>query len=274
MSTESLFLVKAFFLGIIEGLTEFLPISSTGHLILIGNWIDFDSGSSKVFEVVIQLGAILAVMWIYRGKIGRLITGVLARDPAALRFTGQVLLAFLPAAVIGALLIGYIKAMLFRPGVVAATLVIGGLIILWVERRPKAASVENDGPHVERMSWKQAFVVGLSQCVAMIPGTSRSGATIVGGMLSGLNRQTATEFSFFLAMPTMLGAAVYDGWRHRDMLGSHDMLAIGVGFIAAFASAMLVVRALVRFVASHSLNVFAWYRIALGLLIAAWLMAH
>lgn len=273
MSAETLFLIKAFCLGIIEGLTEFLPISSTGHLILIGNWINFDSGRGKVFEVVIQLGAILAVVWIYRAKISRLITGVLARDPACLRFAGQVALAFFPAAVIGALLIGHIKALLFRPGVVAVTLVIGGLIILWVERRPKPAGTEHDGPHVERMTWRQALAVGLAQCVAMIPGTSRSGATIVGGMLAGLNRQTATEFSFFLAMPTMLGAAVYDGWRHRDMLGSHDMLAIAVGFIAAFISAMLVVRALVRFIASHSLNVFAWYRIVLGLTIAAWTFA-
>jgi len=262
MSPDLLFLIKAFFLGIIEGLTEFLPISSTGHLILIGRWIDFDSGTGKVFEVVIQLGAILAVVWIYRARIAALVAGVLARDPAALRFAGQVCLAFFPAAVIGALAIGFIKAVLFRPEVVAATLVIGGLIILWVERRP--APTAASGPQVDRMTWGQALAVGLAQCVAMIPGTSRSGATIVGGMLAGLNRQTATEFSFFLAMPTMLGAAVYDGWRHRDMLGSHDMLAIGVGFIAAFLSAMLVVKALVRFVASHSLNVFAWYRIALG----------
>jgi undecaprenyl-diphosphatase len=270
MSAESIFLLKAFFLGIIEGLTEFLPISSTGHLILIGNWIDFNSGTGKVFEVVIQLGAILAVVWIYRAKITRLIAGVLARDPVALRFAGHVSLAFFPAAVIGALAIGYIKAVLFRPEVVATTLVIGGFIILWAERRP--APADTSGPQVERMSWRQALAVGLAQCVAMIPGTSRSGATIVGGMLAGLNRQTATEFSFFLAMPTMLGAAVYDGWRHRDMLGSHDVLAIALGFVAAFLSAMLVVRALVRFVASHSLDVFAWYRIALGLAIAAWLL--
>jgi undecaprenyl-diphosphatase len=271
MSPELIFLMKAFFLGIIEGLTEFLPISSTGHLILIGRWIDFDSGTGKVFEVVIQLGAILAVVWIYRARIASLVTGVLARDPAALRFAGQVCLAFFPAAVIGALAIGFIKAVLFRPEVVAATLVLGGFIILWVERRPAAEAA--GGPQVERMTWGQALAVGLAQCVAMIPGTSRSGATIVGGMLAGLNRQTATEFSFFLAMPTMLGAAVYDGWRHRDMLGSHDMLAIAVGFVAAFLSALLVVRALVRFVASHSLNVFAWYRIALGLAIAAAMLA-
>lgn len=272
MSPESLFLIKAFFLGIIEGLTEFLPISSTGHLILIGKWIDFDSGAGKVFEVVIQLGAILAVVWIYRAKIARLITGVFARDPLALRFVGLVSLAFFPAAVIGALAIGYIKALLFRPEVVAATLVIGGLIILWVERRPVREEADS-GPQVERMTWRQALAVGLAQCVAMIPGTSRSGATIIGGMLAGVNRQTATEFSFFLAIPTMLGATVYDGWRHRDLLGSHDLLAIAVGFIAAFLSAMLVVRALVRFVASHSLNVFAWYRIALGLAIAVWMLA-
>ncbi len=267
MTQDVWFFAKAFLLGIIEGLTEFLPISSTGHLILIGDWINFDSGTDKVFEVVIQLGAILAVTWIYREKIARLVVGVLRRDPTSLRFAGLVLVAFLPAAVIGAMFIGVIKQVLFNPGVVAAALIVGGFVILWAERRP---APQEDGPHPERMRWGQALAVGLAQCVAMIPGTSRSGATIIGGMFAGLSRQTATEFSFFLAMPTMLGAAVYDGWRHHDALVATDAIAIGIGFVAAFFSALLVVRALIRFVASHSFRVFAWYRIALGLVVAVW----
>lgn len=256
-------LAKAFFLGIIEGLTEFLPISSTGHLILIGDWISFASHEARVFEVVIQLGAILAVCWLFRAKIVRLSQGALRGDPAARRFAAAVLLAFLPAAVIGALFIGPIKHLFFNPGVVATALIVGGLIILWVEGRETV-------PHIhatEHIGWKQAVGVGLAQCVAMIPGTSRSGATIVGGMLSGVSRQAATEFSFFLAIPTMLGAAVYDASRNYHLLNTDDLGAIAAGFVAAFISALFVVNAMIRFVARHSLRVFAWYRIALGLLI-------
>jgi undecaprenyl-diphosphatase len=257
-------LAKAFFLGIIEGLTEFLPISSTGHLILIGDWISFASNEARVFEVVIQLGAILAVCWLFRAKIVRLSHGALRGDPTARRFAAAVLLAFLPAAFIGALFIGPIKHLFFNPGVVATALIVGGLIILWVEGRDTV-------PHIhttEHIGWKQAVGIGFAQCVAMIPGTSRSGATIVGGMLSGVSRQAATEFSFFLAMPTMLGAAVYDASRHYHLLNMDDIGAIAAGFVAAFISALFVVNAMIRFVARHSLRVFAWYRIALGLLIA------
>jgi undecaprenyl-diphosphatase len=256
-------LIKAFFLGIIEGLTEFLPISSTGHLILVGDWINFASHEARVFEVVIQLGAILAVCWLFRVRITGLIYGVLGGDQLSRRFAAVVLIAFLPAALIGGLFIGPIKHLLFSPLVVAIALVVGGLIIFWVEGRqavPVATAVQHIG-------FRQAIGIGLAQCVAMIPGTSRSGATIVGAMLCGVSRQAATEFSFFLAIPTMLGAASYDAIRHFHVLTAADLGSIAAGFTAAFLSALLVVNAMIRFVANHSLRVFAWYRIALGLLI-------
>lgn len=268
MTEHSLYLIKAFFLGIIEGLTEFLPISSTGHLILIGDWIQFDSGDAKVFEVVIQFGAILAVIWIFRQRILEIIKGLFQRDAEAWCFTRNIVLAFLPAAVIGALFIKQIKSVLFQPSVVAIALIIGGLIILWVERKPQSASKTAE---IRDMSWKQALAIGCAQCVAMIPGTSRSGATIIGGMAAGLKRKAATEFSFFLAMPTMLGASVYDAWKNHESLTQNDVTAIALGFVAAFVAALLVVRALMRFVANHTYRVFAWYRIALGLLIVAWM---
>ena len=261
--SEWIHIAKAFFLGLIEGLTEFLPISSTGHLILVGEWIQFESSEARVFEVVIQLGAILAVCWLYRAKILQLVRGVLARETESLRFAGVVLVAFLPAAVIGALFIGPIKELLFNPQVVATALIVGGLIIFWAESRtarPRAFALEQIG-------WRQALGVGLAQCVAMIPGTSRSGATIIGGMFAGLSRQTATEFWFFLAIPTMLGAATFDAYSHYELLDTRDLGAIAAGFCAAFISALLVVNALVKFVARHSLRVFAWYRIGLGLVI-------
>ncbi|AKQ54559.1 undecaprenyl-diphosphate phosphatase [Bordetella hinzii] len=286
MTDSTLYLLKAFFLGIIEGLTEFIPVSSTGHLILFGDWIQFESSSGKVFEVVIQLGSILAVMWIFRARLWQLIRGTLAGERQELMFTRNLLLAFLPAAVIGAVFIKAIKQTFYHPGVVAVTLVLGGLIMLWVERR--APHTPGDAPgaaddtasderatarRLEDISWKQALGVGAAQCLAMIPGTSRSGATIIGGMIAGIQRKTATEFSFFLAMPTMLGAAVYDMYRNLDVLTSHDLSGIAVGFVAAFLSALVVVRAVLRFVANHTYRGFAWYRIALGLVVAAWLFA-
>lgn len=260
---EWMYIAKAFFLGFIEGFTEFLPVSSTGHLILIGDWIHFRSNEARVFEVVIQLGAILAVCWLYRHKIWLLGWGALTGDPGAQRFTMIVTLAFLPAAVIGALFIGPIKQLLFNPLVVATALIIGGLIILWVENQ----SAEPNTLTPEEIGWKQAIGIGAAQCVAMIPGTSRSGATIIGGMMAGVSRQAATEFSFFLAIPTMLGAATYDAYKHYHLLNALDFWAIIAGFTAAFISALLVVRALVRFVARHSLRIFAWYRIGLGMVI-------
>jgi undecaprenyl-diphosphatase len=266
---EGFHLFKAFFLGIVEGMTEFLPISSTGHLILIGDWISFTSSETRVFEVVIQLGATLAVCWLYRRKLLSVSQRGLQGGTDERRFVCCVFLAFLPAVFIGALCIGAIKSLLFNPVVVATSLIVGGCIILLVEnRRPE--------PHIFdtfQVGWKQAVRIGLAQCVAMIPGVSRSGATIIGGMLSGLSRQTATEFSFFLAIPTMLGAAVYDAWRHHHLLNTDDIGAIIVGFTAAFLSALLVVGGLVRFIARHSLRVFAWYRIALGSLIGVWIIS-
>ncbi|MGO3742512.1 undecaprenyl-diphosphate phosphatase [Kerstersia sp.] len=279
MDAGLLHLIKAFFLGIIEGLTEFIPVSSTGHLILIGDWINFQSSDGKVFEVVIQLGAILAVMWIFRARLGQLIGGTLRGERQEVRFARNLIVAFLPAGVIGAIFISQIKAIFYHPGVVATTLIIGGLIMLYVERNahnakaPKqtAADARATSYTLEEISWKQALGVGVAQCVAMIPGTSRSGATIIGGMIAGIQRKTATEFSFFLAMPTMLGAAVYDMYRNYHLLTQHDLSAIAVGFVAAFLSAILVVRAVLRFVANHTYRGFAWYRIALGLLVAVML---
>lgn len=258
-----LFLCKALLLGIVEGLTEFLPISSTGHLIVIGSWLEFDSGTGKVFEVVIQLGAIMAVVWLYRMKIIVLLQGMLQGNRADLRFAGCVLLAFFPAVIIGVLAIDFIKQVLFNPLVVAIALIVGGVILMLAEQRAGDAKVTR----IEDITWGRALGIGIAQCFAMIPGTSRSGSTIVGGLLAGLSRQAATEFSFFLAMPTMLGAAVYDGYRHRDLLQQDDLVLIALGFVAAFLTALLVVRALVAFIASHSFRVFAYYRIALGTLI-------
>ncbi|MBX6317428.1 undecaprenyl-diphosphate phosphatase [Pigmentiphaga sp.] len=269
MTEHSLYLIKAFFLGIIEGLTEFLPVSSTGHLILVGKWIEFFSGDAKVFEVVIQFGAILAVIWIFRAKVAHILGGILTGDRFSLKFARNILIAFLPAAVIGVTFLKEIKTVLFNPLVVATALIIGGFIILWVERKPQS---EVKTPNISEITWFQALMVGLAQCVAMIPGTSRSGATIIGGMAAGLKRTTATEFSFFLAMPTMLGASVYDAWKNHESLTNNDVTAIAVGFLAAFVAALLVVRALMRFVANHSYRVFGWYRIALGLVIILWML--
>ncbi|WP_333822639.1 undecaprenyl-diphosphate phosphatase [Pinisolibacter sp.] len=263
---ELVHLIKAFVLGIVEGLTEFLPVSSTGHLILAGDWLNFYSGSGKVFEVVIQLGAILAVCWLYREKILTLVRGVLARDPAALRFAGVVLVAFLPSVVFGILFIKTIKAVLFNPTVVSISLVVGGLIILWVERRERPIASRT----MEEIGWFQAFGIGLAQVVSMIPGVSRSGATIVGGMVFGASRTAATEFSFFLAMPTMLGATVLDLAKNGASLSFGDFVTIVVGFVTAFVSAIVVVKFLIRYVAHHTLSVFAWYRIALGVVLLAW----
>lgn len=267
MSAETLHLLKAFLLGIVEGLTEFLPVSSTGHLILVGEWINFSSTQSKVFEVVIQLGSILAVVWIFRHRIVQLLQGAWQRDAVELAFLRNLLIAFLPAAVIGALFISAIKSLFFHPGVVAVTLVLGGLIMLWVER-PNAARRAPTAMSLETVSWKQALAVGCAQCLAMIPGTSRSGSTIIGGMIAGIERKTATEFSFFLAMPTMFAAAIYDTYKHAGELAQSDVMAIVVGFVMAFVSALFVVRAVLAFVSRHTYRVFGWYRIVLGLVVA------
>jgi len=279
MTDDTLYLIKAFVLGLIEGMTEFLPVSSTGHLIVIGDWLSFTSSQGKVFEVVIQMGAILAVMWIFRARLWQLIRGTCTGDAVELRFTRNLLIAFVPAAVIGALFIGVIKSVLFQPQVVMLALAVGGVIMLWVERKPSSGNRSADqsaatrharAHRLEDISWQQALAVGCAQCLAMIPGTSRSGATIIGGMIAGIERKTATEFSFFLAMPTMLGATVYDLYRNAGLLSSQDMTAIAVGFAATFFSALLIVRAVLNFVARHTYRVFAWYRIALAGVVALW----
>jgi len=274
MTEQTIYLWKAFFLGIVEGITEFLPISSTGHLILFGDWISFESNEAKVFEVVIQLGSILAVVWIFRHRLFQMVRGTLRLEPVEVAFTRNLLIAFLPSAIIGLLFIKAIKALFFHPGVVVVTLVLGGLIMLWVERRRPANSADAPADQVqtiEKITWKQALIVGCAQCLAMVPGTSRSGSTIIAGMLSGIQRKTATEFSFFLAIPTMLAAAVYDFYKHAHLLTQQDLLAIAVGFVSAFVCALLVVRAILVFVSRHTYRAFAWYRIALGLVVGAWL---
>jgi undecaprenyl-diphosphatase len=274
MTEQTIYLWKAFFLGIVEGITEFLPISSTGHLILFGDWINFESNEAKVFEVVIQLGSILAVVWIFRHRLFQMIRGTLRLEPVEVAFTRNLLIAFLPSAIVGLLFIKAIKALFFHPGVVVVTLVLGGMIMLWVERRRPASSAEapaNQVQTIEKITWKQALIVGCAQCLAMVPGTSRSGSTIIAGMLSGIQRKTATEFSFFLAIPTMLAAAVYDFYKHADLLTQQDLLAIAVGFVSAFVCALIVVRAILVFVSRHTYRAFAWYRIALGLVVGAWL---
>lgn len=274
MTEPTLQLIKAFFLGIVEGITEFLPISSTGHLIIVGKWIEFTSTEGKVFEVVIQLGSILAVMWIFRVRLIKMITGTLQRDPIEMAFTRNLIIAFLPSAVIGFLFIKMIKALFFQPAVVVVTLIVGGLIMLWVERARKpdqAEATRITANTLESISWKQALIVGFAQCLAMIPGTSRSGSTIIGGMLAGIERKTATEFSFFLAMPTMLAAASYDMYKNAGLISQADMLAIAVGFVTAFFSALFVVRAILSFISKHTYRAFGWYRIVLGIVVGVWL---
>lgn len=255
---------SALILGVVEGLTEFLPISSTGHQIVVADLLEFGGERSMAFNIIIQLGAILAVVWEFRRKIFDVMLG-LPTQPGARRFTANLLIAFFPAVILGVLLADWIHHYLFNPITVAAALVLGGLVMLWAERRQHTVHAET----LDDMTWKDALKVGLAQCIAMIPGTSRSGATIIGGLLFGLSRKTATEFSFFLAMPTMVGAAVYSGYKYRELFVPADFPVFAIGFITAFIFAMIAVKGLLRFIASHSYAVFAWYRIAFGLLILA-----
>ena len=256
--------VQALILGIVEGLTEFLPISSTGHQIIVADLIGFGGERAMAFNIIIQLGAILAVVWEFRSKIFEVVLG-LPRQRQAQRFTGNLLLAFLPAVVLGVLLADWIHHYLFNPITVAVALVVGGIIMLWAERREHVIKVQE----VDDMTWKDALKIGFAQCLAMIPGTSRSGSTIIGGLLFGLSRKTATEFSFFLAMPTMVGAAVYSGYKYHHLFQPADFPVFAIGFITSFIFAMIAVRGLLKFIATHSYAVFAWYRIAFGLLILA-----
>ena len=255
---------SALILGVVEGLTEFLPISSTGHQIVVADLLEFGGERSMAFNIIIQLGAILAVVWEFRRKIFDVVLG-LPTQPGARRFTANLLIAFFPAVILGVLLADWNHHYLFNPITVATALVLGGFVMLWAERRQHQVHAET----VDDMTWKDALKVGLAQCIAMIPGTSRSGATIIGGLLFGLSRKTATEFSFFLAMPTMVGAAVYSGYKYRELFVPADFPVFAIGFITAFIFAMIAVKGLLRFIASHSYAVFAWYRIAFGLLILA-----
>ena len=255
---------QALILGIVEGLTEFLPISSTGHQIIVADLLDFGGERAMAFNIIIQLGAILAVVWEFRRKILDVVIG-LPTQRNAQRFTINLLIAFMPAVVLGVIFADLIHEYLFNPITVATALVIGGVIMLWAERREHQIHAET----VDDITWKDALKVGFAQCLAMIPGTSRSGATIIGGLLFGLSRKTATEFSFFLAMPTMVGAAVYSGYKYRELFQPADLPVFAVGFVVSFIFAMIAVRGLLKFIASHSYAVFAWYRIAFGLLILA-----
>lgn len=269
---DLLLLIKAALMGIVEGLTEFLPISSTGHLILAGSLLGFgdDAGAekAKVFDIAIQTGAILAVIIVYWQKIRDTVVALPSQRQAQ-RFALNVFIGFLPAVVLGLALGSAIKAHLFTPLVVATTFILGGFVILWAERRePAAARVQS----VDDMTPWDALKVGLVQCFAMVPGTSRSGATIIGGMLLGLSRKAATDFSFFLAIPTLVGAGVYSLYKQRELLSAADLPLFAVGLLFSFLSAWICVRWLLRYIASHSFVPFAWYRIAFGLLIllTAW----
>lgn len=255
-------LFKALILGIVEGLTEFLPVSSTGHLIVAGDLLDFNDDKGKVFEIVIQLGAILAVCWEFRERLFKVARG-LGHDATANRFVANLLVAFLPAAVLGLAFHKIIKAYLFNPFTVAIALIVGGLIIFWVERMNHQPRVTD----IDAMDWKDALKVGFAQALAMFPGTSRSGATIIGGMLFGVSRQAATEFSFFLAIPTMFAATFYDVYKARDLLSVSDLDVFAVGFVVSFISAFWAVKGLLRYVAHHNFNAFAWYRIVFGAIV-------
>ncbi|WP_336356039.1 undecaprenyl-diphosphate phosphatase [Pseudomonas granadensis] len=251
-------------LGAVEGLTEFLPISSTGHQIIVADLLEFDGERAMAFNIIIQLGAILAVVWEFRPKIFDIVKG-LPTERNAQRFTINLLIAFLPAVFLGVLFADAIHAYLFNPITVAVALVVGGVVMLWAEQRSHVISVER----VDDMRWSDALKIGFVQCLAMIPGTSRSGSTIIGGLLFGLSRKAATEFSFFLAMPTMVGAAVYSGYKYRDLFQPDDLPVFALGFVTAFIFAMIAVRGLLKFIANHSYAAFAWYRIGFGLLILA-----
>ena len=257
-------LLKALILGVVEGLTEFLPISSTGHLILAGDLLDFNGDKAKVFEIVIQTGAMLAIVWEYRVKFAGVIAGF-AREEKAQRFVANLAIAFLPAAVLGLAFGNYVKAALFKPVPVAIAFIVGGLVILWAERREHRIAVQS----VEDMSWTDALKVGCAQAFALIPGTSRSGATIIGGLLFGLSRRAATEFSFFLAVPTLIAAGAYDFYKNRALFDAGDVGVFAVGTVASFIAAFLCVRWLLRYITNHDFTIFAWYRIAFGIVVLA-----
>lgn len=262
---DFLLLFKAAVMGVVEGLTEFLPISSTGHLILTAALLGLDGEKIKVFEVVIQTGAILAIVSLYMQRLVSTVVG-LPREARAQRFTANVLIGFFPAALAGVLFIEVIKGVLFNPLVVAVSFIAGGVAMLWVEAwqaRQPAQRIDD----VDQVRWRDALGVGLIQCLALVPGVSRSGATIIGAMALGFSRRAATEFSFFLAIPMLFGAAVYDLYKHRDLLSMADAPFFAVGLVVSWVSAWVCVKWLLRYVASHTFVPFAWYRIGFGVLV-------
>ncbi len=255
---------KALILGIVEGLTEVLPVSSTGHLIIVGDMLNFNDDMGKVFDIVIQLGAILAVCWAYRDRVNAVVRGI-GKDRQANRFVLILMLGFIPTGILGLLFNKIIKTYLFNPLTVASALIVGALVILWVESRPARPKVYS----VDDMRGRQAFNIGLAQSLGMFPGVSRSGATIIGGMLLGLDRKAAAEYSFFLAIPTMFAATLYSVYKSRELFSWDFLPMFAVGFIAAFFAGIFAVKTMVRFVSNHTFKVFAWYRIAFGLLVLA-----
>ena len=259
-----LYLIQAAVLGIVEGMTEFLPVSSTGHLIVASDLLKFsESAGADTFVVAIQAGAILAVCWYYRRRIAAVLSGLFS-DEVQQRLAINTITGFLPAAVIGVLAAEFLKRYLFNALTVAAALVLGGIIILWVEGRHERLGIKPRVREMDDMTWRDALLVGIAQCAAMIPGTSRSGATIIGGLCFGLSRKAATEFSFFLSIPTIFGATVYDLWKSRDLLVLDNLPGLAVGTLVSFVSALAVVHWLIRFVAGHDFRMFGWYRIAFG----------
>jgi undecaprenyl-diphosphatase len=255
--------LAALFLGFIEGITEYLPVSSTGHLIVFIDLLGFVGPPGKVFEIAIQMGAVSAVCVLYARKLFDTVTG-LARDPAARRFAMAVIVAFIPAAILGVLFHDLIKTVLFSASVVATTLILGGIAILIIERLKPSPRIFA----TEQIGVRTALSIGLMQCLALVPGVSRSGATIMGALVLGVERKAAAEFSFFLAIPTLLGATVYDLWKNRAGLDGDGALLIVTGFLAAFIVAMATVKWLIGFVSRHGFAPFAWYRIAFGALLA------
>ncbi len=266
---DIIILLQAIFLGIIEGLTEFIPVSSTGHLILLVDLIGFKAPPGKTFEIIIQLGAILAVCFLYRKKILQILVDLPVKRPAQM-FALNICLAFLPAAILGVIFHSFIKTVLFHPFTVALALIIGGIVILFIERRPHRVYYRA----IDKIKPKTALLIGLAQSIAMIPGVSRSGATIMGSILLGVDRKAATEFSFFLAIPTMLGATAYDIYKNYASLSFDDAGIIAAGFISAFLAAMLVVKILINFISNHGFAAFAWYRIAIGTIMLVLLWGH
>jgi undecaprenyl-diphosphatase len=255
-------LIHAIILGLVEGLTEFLPVSSTGHLILVGQLLGFNDDKGKVFEIAIQFAAILAIVWEYRARLAHTLASI-SSESVSQRLAVNLMVGFMPAAVLGFLFLKQIKHYLFNPFVVASAFIIGGFLILWAERRQHVVHAES----IDDMTWRDALKVGFAQALAMIPGTSRSGATIIGGLFFGLSRRAATEFSFFLAIPTMFAATLYDVYKNRDLFSLDDITLFAIGGTVSFISAFIAVRGLIRFISRHDFTVFAWYRIAFGIIV-------